>query len=80
MATMDIIIEAAEANLTLEFDYDGEHRVVSPTDIMEGSIPGTKVLVGVQENKGWRRFTFDDIKNISVGNKAHMAPDENVLA
>lgn len=79
MATMDTIVEAAEANRTVEFDYAGEHRVVSPTDILNGSIPGTKVLVGVQETKGWRRFTLDEIENIHVGSKAHSAPDENTF-
>ena len=76
MSVLDIARQAAEQGTAIHLTYKGEDRQVSPTAVQIAESTGNTVLIGIEPNKGWRKYAVSRVKNIELTSIPHENTDE----
>ena len=76
MSTLNVAQKAAEKHVAVKLRYKNEDRLVSPTSVLTVAKTGNVVIVGLEANKGWRRYNMPNIQDIELTNIPHENVDE----
>jgi hypothetical protein len=76
LSALSVLNEAVENQLAVTLHYNNEDRLVSPTAVQHVESTGNTILVGLEPNKGWRKYILDNVSNVEVSQLPHVNVDE----